>query len=133
METLHPLNSQPSPQPPGPGNHDSTVYFYQFDYSPYLTHRIIQYLSFWVWLISISINVFNVNMKSLSCVRLFATPWTVARQVPLSLGILQQESWSGLPFPSPRRLDDFYFSNTTYFTPDKLFLTSFMLFNKPVE
>ena len=31
----------------------------------------------------------------------FATPWTVARQVPLSMGFLRQEYWSGLPFPSP--------------------------------
>ena len=30
----------------------------------------------------------------------FVTPWTVARQVPLSLGFPRQESWSGLPFPS---------------------------------
>ena len=29
------------------------------------------------------------------------TPWTVARQAPLSMGFSRQESWSGLPFPSP--------------------------------
>ena len=40
-------------------------------------------------------------MKSLSRVRLFATPWTVARQAPLSMGFSRQEHWSGLPFPSP--------------------------------
>ena len=28
-------------------------------------------------------------------------PWTVARQAPLSMGFPRQESWSGLPFPSP--------------------------------
>ena len=38
---------------------------------------------------------------SLSCVRLFATPWTVARQAPLSMGFFRQEYWSGLPFLSP--------------------------------
>ena len=43
----------------------------------------------------------NVNVKSLSCVRLLATPWTVAYQAPLSLGFSRQEYWSGLPFPSP--------------------------------
>ena len=32
---------------------------------------------------------------------LYATPWTVARQAPLSMGFSQQESWSGLPFPPP--------------------------------
>ena len=34
----------------------------------------------------------------------FATLWTIARQVPLSMGFLRQESWSGLPFPSPEHL-----------------------------
>ena len=29
------------------------------------------------------------------------TPWTVARQAPLSVGFSRQEYWSGLPFPSP--------------------------------
>ena len=37
----------------------------------------------------------------LSCVQLFATPGTVARQAPLSMGFSRQEYWSGLPFPSP--------------------------------
>ena len=35
----------------------------------------------------------------LSYVWLFATPWTVAHQAPLSLGFSRQEYWSGLPFP----------------------------------
>ena len=37
----------------------------------------------------------------LSRVRLFVTPWTVARQAPLSMGFSRQEYQSGLPFPSP--------------------------------
>ena len=41
------------------------------------------------------------EVKSLSCVRLFATPWMVAYQAPLSMGFSRQEYWSGLPFPSP--------------------------------
>ena len=41
------------------------------------------------------------EVKLLSRVRLFATPWTVARQAPLSMGFSRQEYWSGLPFPSP--------------------------------
>ena len=45
-------------------------------------------------------------MKSLSRVRLFATPRTVAYQVPLSMGFSGQEYWSGLPFPSPGDLPD---------------------------
>ena len=36
-----------------------------------------------------------------SHVRLFATPWTVACQAPLSMGFSRQEYWSGFPFPSP--------------------------------
>ena len=34
------------------------------------------------------------------------TPWTVARQAPLSMGFSTQEYWSGLPFPSPGDLPD---------------------------
>ena len=34
----------------------------------------------------------------------FATPWTVARQVPLSMEFSGQEYWSGLPFPTPGHL-----------------------------
>jgi len=40
-------------------------------------------------------------MKSLSRVRLFVTPWTVAYQAPPSMEFSRQENWSGLPFPSP--------------------------------
>ena len=36
----------------------------------------------------------------LSCVQLFATPWTVAHQVPLSMEFSRQEYWNGLPIPS---------------------------------
>ena len=41
------------------------------------------------------------KVKSLSRVRLFATPQTVAYQAPPSMGFSRQEHWSGLPFPSP--------------------------------
>ena len=40
----------------------------------------------------------------LSHVRLFAAPWTVAHQAPLSIGCSRQEYWSGLPFPPPGAL-----------------------------
>ena len=39
------------------------------------------------------------EVKSLSRVRLFATPWTVAYQAPPSMGFSKQEYWSGVPFP----------------------------------
>ena len=45
-------------------------------------------------------------MKSLSRVRLFATPWTIAYQASPSMGFSRREYWSGLPFPSPGDLPD---------------------------
>ena len=48
----------------------------------------------------------HLSQKSLSRVRLFATPWTVAHQAPPSMGFSRQEYWSGLPFPSPGDLPD---------------------------
>ena len=39
--------------------------------------------------------------KSLSRVQLFATPWTVGHQAPLSMGFSRQEYWSGLLWPPP--------------------------------
>ena len=49
------------------------------------------------------LEVVSLNWKSLSCVRLFATPWSIARQAPLSREFSRQEYWSGLPFSSLRR------------------------------
>ena len=40
-------------------------------------------------------------MKLLSHVWLFVTPWTVAYEIPSSMGFSRQEYWSGLSFPSP--------------------------------
>ena len=45
-----------------------------------------------------------LEVKWLSCVQLFVTPWTVAYQAPPSMGFSRQECWSGLPFPSPGNL-----------------------------
>ena len=47
-----------------------------------------------------------VCAQLLSCVRLFVTPWTVARQAPLSTGFSRQNYWSGLPCPPPGDLPD---------------------------
>ena len=41
------------------------------------------------------------RLNLLTCVRLFATPWTVAHQAPLSMKFSRQEYWNGLPFPFP--------------------------------
>ena len=54
----------------------------------------ISFSSAWKW---------RVKVKSLSRVRLLATPWTVAYQAPPSLGFSRQEHWSGVPLTSPER------------------------------
>ena len=40
-------------------------------------------------------------LSVLTCVRLFVTPWTVARQASVSMEFSRQEYWSGLPLPTP--------------------------------
>ena len=46
------------------------------------------------------------TLRHFSHVQLFATPWAVACQAPLSMGFPRQEYWSGLPFPFPGDLSD---------------------------
>ena len=48
----------------------------------------------------------KVKVKSLSHVRLFVTPWIVARQASLSTEFSRQEYRSGLSFPSPGDFPD---------------------------
>ena len=52
----------------------------------------ISFSNAWKW---------KVKVKSLSRVRLLATPLTAAYQAPPSMGFSRQEYWSGLPLPSP--------------------------------
>ena len=47
-----------------------------------------------------------MRAELLSRVQLFATPWTVARRAPLSMGFSRQEDWSGMPFHPPGYLPD---------------------------
>ena len=54
----------------------------------------ISFSNAWKW---------KVKMKSLSHVQLLATPWTAARQAPLSMGFSRHEYWSGVPLPSPSK------------------------------
>ena len=49
----------------------------------------------------------KVKVKSLSCVRLFTTPWTVAHQAPVFMRFSRQEYWSVLPLPSPLPLSTY--------------------------
>ena len=44
------------------------------------------------------------EMATHSSIRAWRTPWTIARQAPLSMEFSRQECWSGLPFPPPRDL-----------------------------
>ena len=53
----------------------------------------ISFSNAWKW---------KVKVKSLSHVRLLATPWTAAYQAPPSMGFSRQEYWSGVPLPSPK-------------------------------
>ena len=46
------------------------------------------------------------EVRSLSRVRVFATPCTAANQASLPMGFSRQGYWSGLPFPSPGDLSD---------------------------
>ena len=45
-------------------------------------------------------------LRQFNHVQLFVTPWTVAHQGPLSVGLPRQEYWNGLPFPPPGDLPD---------------------------
>ena len=54
----------------------------------------ISFSNAWKW---------KVKTKSLSRVRLPATPGTAAHQAPPSMGFSRQEYWSGVPLPSPKR------------------------------
>ena len=57
-----------------------------------------------LWAGSQTMYLGKVKVMSLSRVRLFATPWTVAYQAPQFMKFSRQEYWSGLPFPSPGHL-----------------------------
>ena len=54
----------------------------------------------WVVISSSNAWKWKVKVKMLSHIRLLATPWTAAYQVPPSMGFSRQEYWSGVPLPS---------------------------------
>ena len=62
-------------------------------------------------------NVQKVVLSHCSCVRLFATPWTVVCQAPLSIGFSRQEYWSGLPCPPPGDLPNSGIEPVSLMTP----------------
>ena len=68
-----------------------------------------------------------VCARTLSCVQLFVTPWTVALPAPLSMGVSMQEYWNGLPFPIPGDLPNPGIELTSLEFPalaDRFFTTS---------
>ena len=76
-----------------------------------LFHQIICSISYLIHIILFTLQIIlepqslllrgKVKVKSLSCVQLFATPWTAAYKAPPSMGFSRQEYWSGVSFPSP--------------------------------
>ena len=59
------------------------------------------------WAGCLDVNLsFVFVFQLLSHVQIFATPWTVARQAPLSMGFLRQEYWTGLSLPPLGALSD---------------------------
>ena len=77
--------------------------------------RQISYDIAYIWSLKkmVQMNLFTkqkesqkVKVKLLSCLQLFATPWTVAHQAPPSMGFSRQEYWNGVPFPPPGALPD---------------------------
>ena len=79
-----PIDSSP-PGPPVPGILQAKT----------LEWVAISFFNAWKW---------KVKVKSLSRVRLLATPWTEAHQAPPSMGYSRQGYWSGVPLPSPNTL-----------------------------
>ena len=76
-----PIDGSP-PGSPDPGIHQART----------LEWVAISFSNAWEW---------KMKVKSLSRVRLLATPWTTAHQAPPSMGFSRQEYWSGVPLPSP--------------------------------
>ena len=64
------------------------------------------YLEVWTSQVVLVVKILTLTLKSLSRVRLFVTPWTVAYQALPSMEFYRQEYWSGFPFPSPGDLPD---------------------------
>ena len=97
------------------------------DCSPpgYSVHWILQARTLeWVAISFSSASKWKVKVKSLSRVRLLATPWTAAYQAPPSMGFSGQQYWSGVPltFLAKRKRKNSERENqTSYVTSDKLF------------
>ena len=65
----------------------------------------------WIFLFTV------IVLSCLSHMRLLETPWTAARQAPLSMGFSRKEYWSGLPGPLPGHLLDTVIELTSFVSP----------------
>ena len=97
--------------------------FCSIDLCIYFYARIILF-----WMLCVCLCVLS---QSLSCVWLFPTPWTVACQAPLSMGLSWQEYCSGLAFPAPGDLSDRGIENASSALAGEYFTTA--LPRKPLE
>ena len=75
----------------------------------------------WVAISSSHAWKWKVKEKSLSGVRLLATPWTAAYQAPPSIGFSRQEYWSGVSLPSPYY--HWFMSNMKWYIQNMWFLS----------
>ena len=69
-----------------------------------------------------------VKVKSLSHVRLLATPWTAAHQASPPMGFSRQEYWNGVPLPSPSLPKDTYYFRFWIFLSVTIILPYFSCF-----
>ena len=80
----------------------STIHNMSFSILYY--YRIYIHIIYILILLCIFLSLYSLcawMLGVLSWVPLFTTPWTAARQAPLSMGFSRQEYWSGLPCPPP--------------------------------
>ena len=87
----------------------------------YINHKCV-FLK--MWHASVTFYVCVCVLSSFSRVWLSVTPWTVARQAPLSMGFSRQEHWSGLPCPPPGYLPDPGIKSTSPALAGRFFTTS---------
>ena len=77
--------------------------------------------------------VYVCMLSCFSCARLFATPWTIARQAPPSTGFSRQEYWSVLLCPPPGDLSDPGIESESLMSPASASRLSLMLPGKPKQ
>ena len=80
----------------------------------------ISFSNAWKW---------KVKVKSLSRVRLLATPWTAAHQAPPSMGLSRQEYWSGVPLPFPMGGTRLHYNEALAFVPHFFLYCQFQMFS----